>query len=150
MQDLTSSASRAIAETLTMNTSKPIDCLSLFQCFSALFNHLVLKCNNLIFVLYCKVPQCKRLFLYKILGFANKCVKVGNYRELDKSRHDKSYYSRRNRELDNSLREENYYSRRNRELDYCRHDENYYSRRNRKFDNSLLRRDLLFSFLFLW
>ena len=79
------------------------------------------------------MPQCKRLFLYKILGFANNCVKVGNYRELDKSRHDKSYYSRRNRELDNSRR-----------------DENSNSRRNRELDNSLLRRDLLFSFLFLW
>ena len=56
-----------------------------------------------------------------------------NYRELDKSCHDENYYSRRNRELDKSRRDENTNSRRNRELDY-----------------SLLRRDLLFSFLFLW
>ena len=56
-----------------------------------------------------------------------------NYRELDKSRHDENYYSRRNRELDNSRR-----------------DENSNARHNRELSNSLLRRDLLFSFLFLW
>ena len=38
-----------------------------------------------------------------------------NYRELDKSRHDENYYSRRNRGLDNSRRDENSNSRRNRE-----------------------------------
>ena len=71
-------------------------------------------------------------------------------RELDRSRHDENYYSLRNRELDRSRRDENYYSRRNRELDKSRCDENTNSRRNRELDYSLLRRDLLFSFLFLW
>ena len=41
------------------------------------------------------------------------------------------------------------YSPNYRELDKSRHDENYYSRRNRELSNPLLRRDLLFSFLFL-
>ena len=49
-------------------------------------------------------------------------------------------YSRRNRELDNSRRDENSNSRR---------DENSNTRRNRELSNPLLRRDLLFSFLFL-
>ena len=42
------------------------------------------------------------------------------------------------------------YSPNYRELDEYRHNENSNSRRNRELSNSLLRRDLRFSFLFLW